>query len=79
MLSENTARMGDEGKAVRRWEAPTALLFEQHVALWILTWIKERECDLSLGLCTAPFSQKGAVGPSERDKLRPPELWWPFS
>jgi hypothetical protein len=27
MLSENTARMGD--KAVRRQEAPTALLFEQ--------------------------------------------------
>jgi hypothetical protein len=26
---ENTARMGDEGKAVRRRGAPTALLFEQ--------------------------------------------------
>ena len=28
MLSENTARMGDEGNAVRRRGAPTALLFE---------------------------------------------------
>jgi hypothetical protein len=25
------------------------------------------------------LSQKGAVGPSERDKLRLPNFWWPFS
>ena len=82
-----TAGLGDESKAVG-CVPPTALLslhntgfavFAQHwVGLWILTWIKERECGLSFGLCTAPFSQKGAVGPSERDKLRPPEVWWPL-
>jgi hypothetical protein len=73
--------MGDEGKAVGLLHWPTALLFDAAlVGLWILTWIKERECDPAVGLCTAPFSQKGrSCVPSERDRLRPPEVWWPFS
>jgi hypothetical protein len=48
MPSKNTARMGDEGKAVG-WVPPTALLFEQ-AGLAYLTWIKDADCDLLLGL-----------------------------
>ena len=33
--SKKTARMGDEGKAVRRRGAPTALLFSGSSAIWV--------------------------------------------
>jgi hypothetical protein len=40
----------DEGKAVG-CVLPAALLFEQAlIRLWILTWIKEHECDPAVGL-----------------------------
>ena len=65
MLSKNTARMGDQGKAVC-CQPPTALLFvvprtmRRSSGLCILTWIKDADCDPVVGIVNCVFA-KGAV------------------
>src|SRR5262249_35933232 len=77
MLSENTARMGDEGKAVRRGGADGFAVSATLVGLWILTRIKERECDPECVL-SADLYLKKAQRYYFRTRLGPPN-WWPFS
>ena len=56
--AQESGTWGDEGKAVERRGALTVLLFEQTlVALCILTWIKERECDPMFGITKPRRSQ----------------------
>ena len=57
MPSKNTAR-GDEGKAVRRGAADGFAVCATLVGLWILTSIKERECDPAVRLSAGLYLKK---------------------
>jgi hypothetical protein len=73
MLSENAARMGDEGKAVRRGGAPTALLFvaleqrsaEMPLALSFIGGTQRHERRLAFTLSETIVMTRLASGPRQ--------------
>jgi hypothetical protein len=47
-------------------------------ALIILMPIKDADCDLVVGIMSRAFPAKDAGCQLQMQRLRPPEVWWPF-